>query len=123
MDLPVTEPHASRTGPYGLAPGEADRAVVLASPHSGREYPLDFIASARLDPLALRRSEDSFVDELFAAAPASGIPLIAATFPRAFCDPNREPWELDPGMFEEGSRPGSTQPAPAWARASARSPA
>ncbi|MBV9783892.1 MAG: N-formylglutamate amidohydrolase [Acidisphaera sp.] len=75
--------------------------LVFASPHSGRDYPVDFVADARLDPLSLRRSEDSFVDELFAAAPAHGAPLLAATFPRAFCDPNREPWELDPTMFEE----------------------
>ena len=75
--------------------------VLFASPHSGREYPAEFIAAARLDPLGLRRSEDSFVDELFADAPDFGAPLLAATFPRAFCDPNREAWELDPGMFAE----------------------
>ena len=75
--------------------------VIFTSPHSGREYPADFIAAARLDPMGLRRSEDSFVDELFHDAPAHGAPLLAATFPRAFCDPNREPWELDPGMFAE----------------------
>ncbi len=75
--------------------------VLFASPHSGREYPAEFIAAARLDPLGLRRSEDSFVDELFADAPNFGAPLLAATFPRAFCDPNREAWELDPGMFAE----------------------
>ncbi|MBV9735887.1 MAG: N-formylglutamate amidohydrolase [Acidisphaera sp.] len=75
--------------------------LVFASPHSGRDYPPDFVAETRLDPLNLRRSEDSFVDELFAAAPAHGAPLLAATFPRAFCDPNREAWELDPAMFEE----------------------
>lgn len=75
--------------------------LVFASPHSGREYPLAFLAAARLDPLALRRSEDSFVDELFASAPGHGAPLIAATFPRAYCDPNREAWELDPTMFDD----------------------
>ena len=74
--------------------------LVFASPHSGRHYPSAFLAAARLDPLALRRSEDSFVDELFASAPDHGAPLIAATFPRAYCDPNREAWELDPAMFD-----------------------
>ena len=49
--------------------------------------------------LSLRRSEDSFVDELFAAAPECGAPLLAALFPRAYCDVNREPYELDPAMF------------------------
>jgi N-formylglutamate deformylase len=55
----------------------------------------------RLRALDLRRSEDSFVDELFSAAPAHGAPLLAANFPRAFCDANREQWELDPSMFED----------------------
>ena len=75
--------------------------LVLSSPHSGEDYPDDFIAASRLDRLSLRRSEDSFVDELFAAAPALGAPLIRALFPRAYIDPNREPWELDPAMFED----------------------
>src|SRR6516162_8534543 len=43
--------------------------LVLASPHSGAEYPADFLTASRLDPVALRRSEDSFVDELFGAGP------------------------------------------------------
>src|SRR6266852_8821929 len=75
--------------------------LVLASPHSGAEYPADFLAASRLDPLALRRSEDSFVDELFAAAPRLGAPLLAARFPRAYVDVNREAYELDPTMFAE----------------------
>lgn len=73
--------------------------LVFASPHSGRDYPPDFVALSKLDPAGLRRSEDSFVDLLFASAPDRGAPLIAALFPRAFCDPNREPYELDPSMF------------------------
>lgn len=75
--------------------------VIFASPHSGRRYSDDFVASSRLDALGLRRSEDSFVDELYAAAPDFGAPLLAATFPRAWCDANREPWELDPLMFAD----------------------
>lgn len=75
--------------------------LVLASPHSGSEYPADFIAASRLDPLALRQSEDSFVDELFVAAPQLGAPLLAARFPRAYLDVNREAYELDPTMFSD----------------------
>ncbi len=74
--------------------------VVLASPHSGREYPPSFIARSRLDPLTLRRSEDGYVDEIFQAAVSLGVPMLAALFPRAFLDPNREPFELDPSMFD-----------------------
>src|SRR5712672_4237944 len=75
--------------------------LVVASPHSGAEYPDDFLAAARLDPLTLRRSEDSFVDAIFAAAPELGAPLLAARFPRAYLDVNREAWELDPTMFSD----------------------
>jgi N-formylglutamate amidohydrolase len=75
--------------------------LVFASPHSGRIYPEEFVRAARLDPLTLRRSEDAFMDEILAAAPEMGAPLIRANFPRAFIDPNREPYELDPAMFED----------------------
>jgi N-formylglutamate amidohydrolase len=78
----------------GVAP------VVLNSPHSGSRYPKAFLAASRLDAQTLRRSEDAFVDQLFLAAAAQGAPLLRACFPRAFLDLNREPFELDPQMFE-----------------------
>jgi N-formylglutamate amidohydrolase len=74
--------------------------LVVASPHSGSTYPSDFLAQAAVSLAALRRAEDAFVDELFAGAPDLGIPLLAARFPRSYVDANREPYELDPGMFE-----------------------
>ena len=98
--LPVAPP------PFELIrPFRQTAPVVFASPHSGRNYPAPFLKAARLDPLGLRRSEDSFVEELFEGVPAIGLPLLAATFPRAYCDPNREPWELDPGMFADDLPP------------------
>ena len=75
--------------------------MLVASPHSGRLYTHDFIASSRLSSDALRRSEDSFVDEVFAGATHAGIPLLQADFPRVYCDVNREAWELDPAMFAD----------------------
>ncbi len=84
-----------------LAPERRTAPLVFASPHSGTRYPPDFVASSPLDLRSLRRSEDSFVDELFAAAPGLGLPLIRALFPRAYIDPNREPFELDPAMFAD----------------------
>jgi N-formylglutamate amidohydrolase len=84
-----------------LMPAVQTVPVVFASPHSGADYPAEFLAASRLDPLSLRKSEDCFVDEIFAAAPAHGAPLIRALFPRAFVDPNREPFELDPAMFAD----------------------
>src|SRR6185312_6402829 len=103
MDIPVAPlPLLPVTGPAEvLRPVRQTAPVIFASPHSGRDYPADFLAAARLDPLNLRRSEDSFVDELFEAAADHGAPLLRATFPRAFCDANREPWELDPAMFAD----------------------
>ena len=74
--------------------------VIFSSGHSGRVYPAAFIGASRLDPLTLRRSEDAFVDELFGAAPELGASLLRAHFPRAYMDVNREPYELDPKMFE-----------------------
>jgi N-formylglutamate amidohydrolase len=84
-----------------LAPARQAAAAVLASPHSGSRYPPEFVAGAQLGFPALRRSEDCYVDELFAAAPRLGLPLVRALFPRVFVDPNREPFELDPDMFQE----------------------
>ena len=84
-----------------LRPRYVSAPVVLASPHSGRDYPPEFVARSRLSPLALRKSEDGFVDELFAGATGCGVPLIRALFPRAYVDVNREPFELDQGMFAD----------------------
>jgi N-formylglutamate amidohydrolase len=84
-----------------LRPAVRSLPLVLSSPHSGADYPPDLLNSSRLDPMALRRSEDSFVDQIFAAAPELGAPLLAARFPRAYLDVNREPWELDPTMFSD----------------------
>ena len=84
-----------------VAPADQKVPLVFASPHSGAAYPDSFVDQARLDPLTLRRSEDAFVDEIFAAAPDHGAPLLKANFPRAYVDPNREAYELDPRMFAD----------------------
>jgi N-formylglutamate amidohydrolase len=84
-----------------VAPATQTLPLVCASPHSGTHYPADFLAASRLDPLTLRRSEDAYVDELFGAAPELGAPLLKARFARAYLDPNREPYELDPAMFAD----------------------
>ncbi len=102
MDLPIPDIALIDPPPVTvLRPAAPAAPLVFASPHSGRDYSAAFVAASRLDPHRLRRSEDSFVDELFGDVPALGMPLVAATFPRAFCDANREPWELDPAMFDD----------------------
>jgi N-formylglutamate amidohydrolase len=78
---------------------------VFNAPHAGRNYPPSFVRQSRLDPHGLRRSEDCYVDLLFADVAKLGAPLLVAHFPRAFLDVNREAYELDPRMFE-GRLPG-----------------
>src|SRR6267143_5173526 len=81
-------------------PSRQTAPVVVASPHSGSVYPASFLRLTAVPLAALRRAEDAFVDDLFAAAPGLGMPFLAARFPRSYVDANREPYELDPGMFE-----------------------
>ncbi|HET7086488.1 MAG TPA: N-formylglutamate amidohydrolase [Rhizomicrobium sp.] len=88
-------------GPFRLdRPARQSVPFLFASPHSGRSYPSSLLARSRLDAITLRRSEDAFVDELFAGVVGLGAPLLAANFPRAFLDVNRSMAELDPGMFD-----------------------
>ena len=74
--------------------------VLLDIPHAGRDYPEPFRRTSRLDSTKLRRSEDAYIDDLFGNAPSLGIPVLTAHFPRAWLDVNREPYELDPRMFD-----------------------
>jgi N-formylglutamate amidohydrolase len=83
-----------------VAPPEQTHPFVFNSPHSGAAYPEEFLAASRLDSRRIRLSEDAHVDKLFMHAVSVGAPLLRAHFPRAFLDVNREPYELDPRMFE-----------------------
>ena len=74
--------------------------MIFASPHSGRNYPAEFLAQAVLDRRSIRSSEDAFVDELFDMAPQMGAALLAARAPRAYIDLNRAADELDPAVIE-----------------------
>jgi len=82
-------------------PAEQRVPFVFNSPHSGRNYRPEFLTQIRLDRASIRRSEDFRVDELFAGAVAIGCPMLVAHFPRAYLDVNREPYELDPAMFDD----------------------
>jgi N-formylglutamate amidohydrolase len=75
--------------------------LVYASPHSGRCYPDDMMDATALDAVAIRRSEDAFVDLLIGEAPALGAALITARLARAYIDVNRDACELDPAMFAD----------------------
>src|SRR3990167_241753 len=98
--LPAARPGAAP--PFRRRPGAPPPTpLVYASPHSGRHYPAEMLIAAAVEPEALRRSEDAFVDQLIAPAAAAGAALILARYGRAFMDLNRDPWELDPTMFSD----------------------
>src|SRR6516164_10548685 len=107
-NIPAERPSASMPDPKDeldppfeiLEPAEWRGPVVFNSPHSGSVYPRGFLAASRLDMVSLRRSEDSFVDELALGVVRRGYPLMRAHFPRCYVDVNREPYELDPRMFD-----------------------
>jgi len=99
---PMRPAIADEFDPPFLVAEPADQTVpfVFNAPHAGAVYPASFLAESRLDALGLRRSEDAYVDELVAPMTALGAPVMAARFPRALLDLNREPYELDPRMFD-----------------------
>jgi len=106
MDLSVTRPFEI------LAPARWSAPAIFNSPHSGRAYEPDFLRQSRLSPAALRKSEDCYIDELFMGCLDHGAPMLRALAPRSYIDLNREPYELDPRMFD-GELPGhvnSTSP-------------
>jgi N-formylglutamate amidohydrolase len=84
-----------------LKPEAAPVPLVVSSPHSGRIYPPSLLDKVGLGQSHLRRLEDGCVDRLFDSAPELGAPLLRARFARAYVDPNREAFELDPDLFGE----------------------
>ena len=86
------------TTPQG---GDTPSIWLITSPHSGHYYPRDFIEKSKLDSQQLRLSEDMHIDALLADVPKAGASLLTATYPRAYVDLNREPYELDASMFSD----------------------
>ncbi|HVJ42107.1 MAG TPA: N-formylglutamate amidohydrolase [Dongiaceae bacterium] len=82
-------------------PPRLSSPLLLASPHSGRDYPAGFLAQSVLDRAILRQSEDCYVDLLIEPATRLGVPSLRALFPRIFVDPNRDAAELDPQLFAD----------------------
>lgn len=92
-----------------LAPEQRTSCAVFNSPHSGSHYPQELMNVSALGPHEIRRSEDAFVDELFADAIDFGAPMLSANYPRAFVDLNRSREEMDPavvyGVPRRGTNP------------------
>src|SRR5256885_14976773 len=58
--------------------------IIFNSPHSGSVYPHDFLNASRIDLTSLRRSEDSFMDELIGGLSDRGFPVVRVNFPRSY---------------------------------------
>jgi N-formylglutamate deformylase len=82
--------------------------LVLDSPHSGHDFPPDF--DAVVSEAELRESEDCYVDELYAGAQEVGAPLLTASFPRTYLDPNRHAGDVDLELIE-GAWPWEYRPS------------
>jgi N-formylglutamate amidohydrolase len=96
----MTQSDQELSPPFEIVEPAAWRApIIFNSPHSGSVYPAEFLKMSRIDLAALRRSEDSFMDELIAGLSRLGFPTVSVNFPRSYVDVNREPYELDPRMF------------------------
>ena len=94
----------SEPTPFTLTSSHGNKSPskwLITSPHSGHYYPRDFILKSKLDSQQLRLSEDMHIDALLADAPQAGASLLLATYPRAYVDLNREPYELDASMFSD----------------------
>jgi N-formylglutamate deformylase len=81
-----------------LRPAQGALPIVIDSPHSGTVYPADFGYSAPFE--LLRRGEDLYVDRLYANAPQHGATFLAASFPRAYIDPNRLLADIDEALLD-----------------------
>lgn len=73
--------------------------IVLSSPHSGSDFPPEFLQNSCRSESELRSSEDSFVNELIVDASNAGIPMISMNIPRTFVDVNRDKIEIDDTMY------------------------
>ena len=72
--VPCAKPKDELDPPFEiLEPAEWRGPAVFNSPHSGSVYPRAFLTASRLDIATLRRSEDSFVDELIAGVVRAAI--------------------------------------------------
>ena len=89
-------------------PQAGEMPLVFDSPHSGTTYPEDFQFCCPFD--VLRTAEDTYVDELYDAAPALGATLIGAFFPRSYLDPNRAVDDLDSALID-GAWPSALVPS------------
>ena len=74
---------------------------VFNTPHSGAVLSESLPRGLTPRPVGAPPARKTpYVDRLFAPVVDLGAPLMRANFPRAYLDVNREPYELDPRMFD-----------------------
>ena len=67
--------------PFEIAEPVRWRApIIFNSPHSGTVYPHEFLMASRIDMATLRKSEDSFMDELIAGLCDQGFAVVQREF-------------------------------------------
>lgn len=94
-------PEAQPVPPFWLErPSPVELPLLITSPHSGLHYPDTLLQKLKVPLIDLRRTEDAYVDRLFANAPEFGATFLRASHARAYLDLNRDPRELDPDMFD-----------------------
>jgi len=103
----MTTPHTIPGVLYRHDPEVPEVPLVFDSPHSGVQYPRDFDFTCPLE--LLRTAEDTYVDELYGAAPAHGATLIGAFFPRSYIDANRNLADIDQALLD-APWPGEAMP-------------
>src|SRR4051812_39089192 len=88
-----------RPGCYVLqGPTAPEVPVLFDSPHSGIEWPNDFVTAASRE--AILTSWDAYVDQLWGEVPSIGGVLLAGLFPRAYVDTNRAVTDIDPDLLD-----------------------
>ena len=111
--MPIPFPHSAAIAVD--RPRDAG-AVVVSIPHSGRIYPPELLAAARVGRADLERLEDSWCDLIAAHATAAGATVVKALWARAVADCNRgetqmAPAEVAPQIRARFSAPGRKERA------------
>ncbi len=106
MDSALSSKANSETGTLPafevLRASKVRSPVIFASPHSGQHYPETLKAKLQVPLADLRRTEDAFIDELYAQAVDKGMTVLRALYARSYVDLNRDARELDALMFSDG---------------------
>src|SRR2546423_10270788 len=113
----MNQPIGELSPPFEIAEPASWRApIIFNSPHSGSVYPPEFLKASRIDMAALRRSEDSFMDELIGGMSELGFATVAVHFPRPLVCRDRGPHGTPPPPVSRKAAQSSQSPSDPGAR-------